>query len=325
MAEAQAGQGNAQQVEQQGAEQQHARVEGEGGEQQEKQEAGRTYTQAELDRILGKVRKNARYLGRKEAEAELVSRGATRQEAEKTVDRQQEQQAQPPKRESFESYEDYLDARADFRARNATRDERAAQDKADRERRVSDERQRIDREFAKHAKAAIAKHPEIAEAIESADDVQMSETMGDAVKEAGEIGIHILHYLVEHPEEAARISALESKNAQTREIGKLEARIEAELKAKAKPKKEEGEEQEGEAREEESAEDKGEGKDAERDGDGRFKAQEKGSRKAPDPIEPGTGRSANQDRGPNDKDSDAGWFAKRVAQERAERDRQRRK
>jgi hypothetical protein len=285
------------------------------GAEPEKQ-AERTYTQAELDRILGKVRKNARYLGRKEAEAELMARGATRQQAEATVDRQQEQ-PKPPKREDFENYEDYLDAKVDYRTKTASQEDREARDKAAREQRVTEERQRVDREFAKHAKAVIAKNPEIAEAIEAADDVQMSQAMGDAVKEAGEIGIHILHYLVQHPEEAERISSMGSERAQTREIGKLEAKIEAQLKAKAKPQGEEGdEEQEGEQGEELESEAEEKGKDAERRADGTFKPSKK--RAAPEPIEPGSARSATGSKLPSDKDDINTWMRKEDERERRE-------
>lgn len=327
MAEAQAGQQS--EAQQQNEHQEGREQEGQDGEQQQQRQAERTYTQAELDRILGKVRKNARYLGRKEAEAELVRQGATRQQAEQTVDRQQEQQKpEAPKRDDFDNYEDYLISRARYEGAQGSREDREKADKEARERTVAEQRKKTQGEFKKRADALMKEDPAWAEKIESAEGVLITEVMGDEIQES-EMGPRILGHLVDNPDEAERIAGLPER-AQRREIVKLEAKIAAELKVKAKPQGEEGDEEEkdekeGEAREDESADadGKGKGKDEDRGDDGRFKAQDKGSRKAPEPIEPGTGRGANQDRGPTDKDSDTGWFAKRLAQEKAERARQR--
>lgn len=326
MAEKEAGQqddGHEQEEQQQDGEQ-HEGGEGEGGEREQRQQEGRTYTQAEVDRILNKVRKNARYLGRKEAEAELLRQGATQRQADKALDGQQgdgkrEEPKGPPKREDFDTYEEYLDAKADYTSRKASREEREAAEAEARKKRVADERQKTEREFKKRAEAVMKEIPDWADTIESAEGVMITEAMGEAIQES-ELGPRILYHLVQNPDEADRISQLSPK-AQLREIGKLEAKIEAELKGKAKSQGEEdsedGGEQEGEERDE-SAEGKGEDK-GQRNADGTFKSGKK--RAAPEPIETVGARSGNTNRGPSDKDDINTWMRKREEEERRARSR----
>ncbi len=303
MAEEQAGQSDAQEQEQQ--QEQQAQDTVEGGQQQ--RAAERTYTQAELDRILGKVRKNARYLDRKEAEAELRAQGATPKQAEQAVEREQANAA--PKREDFENYEDFLVARARHEAKQASREEREEQAKAEREKTVAEQKQKTQREFRKRAEEVMKEIPDFAETIESAEGVMISKAMGEAIEESA-VGPRILYHLVNNPKEAERIAGL-SPTAAIREIGKLEAKIEAELAQKGKKndagQEEDGEEDEGgEATDE--AEDKGPSK---RNADGTFKPSK---RQAPDPIEPGGARSVNTNPLPSDKDDPDTWLRKRQAQ-----------
>lgn len=324
MAVAQAGQANAQDQQQQDQEQQRgagegaAAGEGEGGEQQPKQ-AARTYSQEEVDRILGKVRKNARYLGRKEAEAELRSQGATGTQARDAVDRQEQQQTRQqetePVRKDDESYEDFVIRKAEFAGRKASREEREDAAKKDRTTKAAEQRTNSERAFKKRADDYIKDHPEFAEKVESAEDVMISPAMGDAIQES-ELSAHILDYLIDHPDESERIAGLEPKAAE-RAILRLEAKLEAGIKKPEEKKDKDGEDgtdgQQGD-------EDKG-GKDAEqsqeRRGDGTFKPK----RSAPDPIEPGSARSASTTSAPSDKDDMKTWVAKREAEERKKRGR----
>lgn len=311
MAEAQAGQQDAQQDEQQ--QQEVAEVQGD-----QPKQPSKTYTQEEVDRILGKVRKNARYLGRKEAESELLRQGVAPRQAAAAVEKQPDA---PPKREDFPDYEAYLDARSDYVGKKAAREEREKAKEEDQQRSVAEQRQTRERDFKKHAQAVMEDIPDFAETIESADDVMISEAMGEAITEAGKIGPRILYYLVQHPEEAARIADIKSKSAQAKEIGKIEARIEAELDAKTKAKKDqkaeeaEGSDQEAdgeEEREKSDAADKGE--EDPRNRDGTFKSAKK--RPAPEPIEPSSARGSNTSKLPSDKDDINTWMEKREAEER---------
>lgn len=296
--------------------------------QEQVQQQGRSYTQEELDRITAKVRRNAT----REAEARIYREVANRGQGQerREPEKPKEVELKEPVWEEFEAqgktWKEYVDARADFASAKASRAERERAAKEEGERKATEKRTERDKAFKKHADAVMQEIPDFAQVIESAQDVMISEAMGEAIKDAGALGPRILYFLVKNPQEAERIAEMDSTTAQTRAIGKIEARIEAELEAKKNKDKDESQ-QEGDdgQQKEQRSEQRGEQEERERGNDGRFKAQEKESRKAPDPIDPGSGRSVNQDRGPTDKDSDKDWFAKRLAQEKAERERQRRK
>lgn len=321
MAVGEAGQSNAQtqdNEEQQGEQGQQGN-DGQGGEQGDGKDktvqGARVYTQEELDRILGKVRKNARYLGRKEAESELRSQGATAQQARETVDRQQPKVEGPPTQKDGESWEEFIERKADYAGRKAAREERAAGDREAGERKAAEQRTASEREFKKRADVVAKEIPDWTETIESAEDVMISTAMGDCIQES-EIGPRILYWLVKNPEESARIAGL-SATAAARAIGKLEATIEAGIKKAPDLKKDPQDGEDGND-DQQGADDKG-GKDAdqspERRGDGTFKPK----RSAPDPIEPGSARSASTSSAPSDKDDTATWMKKRDAEERKQR------
>ena len=320
MAETQAGQENAQEQRYEDPNPPKSEGEDKGEEGGKKGPAPRIYTQEEVDRIANKIRKNARYLGRKEAEAELLKAGATPKQAQQATE--PAKAAEPPKREDFPDYESFLEAKTDFTSRKAAREERAAAEKEASAKSQVEARTAAEREFKKHAQAVMEDIPDWAEVIEGAEDVEISGAMGEAITEAGAIGPRILYYLVQHPEEAARICAIKSLAAQAREIGKLEARIEAELakKGNGKDKDNAGEEagDEDKGGEDRGSEAEVKGEEPERRADGTFKPK-KDTRKAPEPIEPGSGRSANTNVLPSDKDDVDTWLRKRNAELARER------
>lgn len=321
MAEEKAGQDDAQQdVEQQD----DVEVEGaQTDEKVEKPQASKTYTQEEVDRILGKVRKNARYLGRKEAESELLRQGVSPRQAAAAVEKPAEDLE--PKREDFEDYEKYLDARAEWKGRKGQREESAKQRREEEARAEQKRETDAAREFKKRADAVIKEVPDFAEVIENADDVKITETMGREIKDSPH-GPRILYELAKDPDEALRISELTEK-AQVREILKIESRLEA-AAAGRKAKDDAKDEDADDSKDEEGADDQldaqddaeDKGEDQERRRDGTFKSAKK--RTAPEPIEPGTARSATgSSRLPSDKDDIKTWNKKMDELEARERGR----
>lgn len=318
MAEAQAGQPNAQpdDTQQQDAEDQGAPDDQQDEKQEQRPPASKTYTQEEVDRILGKVRKNARYLGRKEAEAELLRQGVNPRQAAAAVDKPAATEDPEPERKNFEDYEKYLDARAEWKGRKGQRDESAKEKREQAEQAEQDRAKGAAREFKKRAEVVMKELPDFAEVIENAEEVMITPTMGLELEESP-FGPRILYMLAKDPGEAQRIAEL-PRNAQIREIGKLEVRAEADAKKLApKDEKDDAEDSEqedagdDEDKQGDDAEDKG--KDAERRADGTFKSQKK--RPAPDPIEPGGGRRADTASRPSDKDDIRDWMRKRDAEE----------
>lgn len=127
--------------------------------------------------------------------------------------------AGPPKRENFDTYEEYLDAKADWKVAETLNEVRR--------RALHEQAQQVavqrEREWeARQAKAA-SKYEDFLDVVNS-EDLPITDVMADAIKET-EAGPEIAYFLGKNPREAARIAAL-SPAAQVREIGKIEARLE---------------------------------------------------------------------------------------------------
>jgi len=181
--------------------------------------AERVYTQAELDKILRKVRRNASYQGRKEAEAELY-----RQQAERANGARQPEpvaKTDEPKRESFETYEDYLEAKAEWKAERKVEEKlrEAEQKRSGDTQRESQARQQ--REWSKRLQDAQERYDDWDSIVDS--DAPMTDAMSRAIVDS-EKGPDIVYWLAKNPQEAKRIAAL-SEPAQAREIGKIEDKV----------------------------------------------------------------------------------------------------
>ena len=128
--------------------------------------------------------------------------------------------AQEPKREAFDDYEAYLDARAEWKAEarlsarmqemEARRQQEAAQ--AQRESLASDWDRKMQR--------AAERNPEINPDMPVP---RMPASMAQAIVES-DVGPEIVFHLAHNPAEAARIAAL-SPLSQARELGKLELQL----------------------------------------------------------------------------------------------------
>lgn len=128
----------------------------------------------------------------------------------------------PPQRSDFESFEDYLDAKTQFRA-----DEIVAQRLGQIEQRTQQARQHQaieQREDAweQRSDAAVTKYADYEEVVHS-DSLAISDVMMAAIKDC-DAGPDVAYYLGKHPNEAARIYQL-NPVAQVRAIGSIEARL----------------------------------------------------------------------------------------------------
>ena len=187
-------------------------------EEQPKKEA-RTYTQEDVDRIVKKAKRNASYLARKEAEAELY-----RAQAERTAQpqRQQVQEDAPPKREDFDDYETYLEARADYRADQKVKEVLQQHGQRSQQQAVqSSEQERLTR-YSQDLDKARSSIPDFDDVVESAD-VPVTQKMREAILES-DVGALLTYHLAKNPAEAERIAKL-SPNAQLKAIGVIEASL----------------------------------------------------------------------------------------------------
>lgn len=196
----------------------------------------RTFTQAELDEIIRK--KDAKRLKERDElrrENEVLRKLALEKaEREQRQEQRQEKPAETgePKRENFATYEEYLEAKAEFKATKAV-DERLAK------RREEEARNRTEAETRKVQGEFRAKAEKFAESVEDFHEVmsestaKLTQAMADAIVTADDAGPKIAYYLAKNPEEAERIAGL-AEHLQAREIWKLEAKASEPVKKPSK-------------------------------------------------------------------------------------------
>jgi len=137
-----------------------------------------------------------------------------------------------PKRDSFDSYEDYLEARAVWSAEQATAKRLADIERAQEEKsRRATQEQRV-REWSAKIETAREKYADFDEVTATAD-VPVTPAMSEAIMES-DIGPELAYYLGKNPAEARRIALL-SPLSQAREIGRLENKVATPAKASSAP------------------------------------------------------------------------------------------
>lgn len=265
---------------------------------------GKTYTQADLDRITAKVRKNAQ----RDAELKFRREQAAQQPVAKADEKPEPKEEAEPKRDDFETYEEHQRALTQYEARKTTREETAKVRKEELEKAHREQNEKAAQTWKEKIEKAIAKHDDFEDVLEDNSDTMdlvYRSPMRAAITES-EIGPEIVRHLCLNKEEAKRIRELPAYK-QAAAIDK----IETEILAAAKPAKDEGDEDDKE--EQGEGDDKGSEKEPapKRDADGRF--EKKGP---PEPIEPGTGRSATNSALPSDKDDPETWRRKELARMR---------
>jgi len=131
----------------------------------------------------------------------------------------------PPKRENFETFEGYLEAKADYQLAQRLEDvaQRAEQ------RKQQETIESFERTWEQRIQSEAAKDDEFEGYIDRVG-TKISQLAGVAIKDTDK-GVEIVRYLGENPDELKRLSQL-NPAAQVREIGKIEARFEAPAKAK---------------------------------------------------------------------------------------------
>jgi len=268
----------------------------------------RTYTQADMDRITKKVRENAARDAELRLRREMESRPASTPAAQPDK-KDPPQQDEAPKRETYSSYEEYVEARADWRARVAAREEREQAAKEEQERKERETLQTREKDWHGRINKAAEKYTDFATVMEDSEATLAlihSSPMRAFIVES-DIGPEIIYELCRNPAEAKRIAELPPRK-QAAEITKIEEKLAA---AAPKPNDEEKVDE---------VDDPGK-EDRTRDNSGRFTSTQKkeAPKPPPEPIEPGTSRSATASSKPSDKDDADTWRRKRVAEIEARR------
>ena len=208
----------------------------EGSEQEGK--PAKSFTQEELDAKLAKQhsraeRRYTKQLGELRAEIQEL-REAQKGRGEKPDAGRED--AKEPKRNDFDSYEEYIEARADYRAGQRIAKELAAlNEKAEAEstsRTQKDEQARLVALADRRIEAGRKEFPDFDAVMQDAFDeglIEQGSELYIGIIES-DVGHRIAVHLAKNPEEAARINKLSPRGVH-RELGKLEDRL-------AKPQKE---------------------------------------------------------------------------------------
>lgn len=159
--------------------------------------AAKTFTQEELDAIVGKrlareQRKWEREQAQKLRQPEITPRGELRAE-------------------DFESTDAYVEALAERKAQDLLNQRESHQRKAE-----------LDTVYREKEEVAYEKYDDF-EAVAYNPRLPITEAMAEAIQ-SSEVGPDVAYYLGSNPKEAARISQL-SPIQQAREIGKIEVKL----------------------------------------------------------------------------------------------------
>jgi hypothetical protein len=173
----------------------------------------KTFTQAEVDAIVGKrLDKEQRKLSR-QVELEVENRLLKEQAKPPVVSK-----GGAPAPEDFASSDDYYDARAEWIADKKFEQKLSERDKANSAKQLTEE-------VNKRRVAFSAKHPDYEEAIESIANVQVHQSVLDALKES-DVGVDITYYLAKNPNELEKIVSM-TPHAAIMALGKIESKLTA--------------------------------------------------------------------------------------------------
>jgi hypothetical protein len=154
----------------------------------------KVYTQSEIDAITAKVRKNERYRTRKEVEAYYQGRESAAPRHVEPPAPVATPEDSAPSRENFDSYEEYLDARAEYTGRKAARDERQKAEKEVQDRKAQETAAERVQNFRTKVES---KFPDIQERLADVGDKPMYKGVQEAISES-EFGADLFYQLVCH-------------------------------------------------------------------------------------------------------------------------------
>lgn len=129
---------------------------------------------------------------------------------------------QAPRQEDFASYEAYIDARADFRARQAFKAERERTEREAHETRARQTEAQRRETLQKAAAQAAEKFPDFEEVLADAD-IPVTPAMLEVLTES-DLKPDLMYWLAKNPDEARSLAA-KSPASQARMLGQIEERL----------------------------------------------------------------------------------------------------
>lgn len=187
-----------------------------------KPEAEKTFTQAELDEILAKRLAKAERKAQREADRRIAD--ALKQPPKEP----QQQTTEKPSAEQFKNTdgtydsERYIEAVAEWKAKQIVQDTLNSREKAERE---AKQRQQVEQRTQAWQEAEDSARDKYEDFDEVAYNPRLpiSDAMAEAIQ-TSEVGPDLAYYLGKNPEEASRIAKL-SPFIAAKELGKLEVKL----------------------------------------------------------------------------------------------------
>ena len=180
---------------------------------------------------LTKQREEARKEAAREREQREALESRIRELEGKVAPTPVEENVKPQPSQFNDAFE-YAEALAEWSAEQAILN----REKQESERKAQEEQQKLIQSWNKRLETVKADLPDYDEMIASAADISVSDAIRDAMLES-EQGPRILYHLAENPELAEKLNSMSQVSA-LREIGKLEAKFEANVTSKDAPKTE---------------------------------------------------------------------------------------
>lgn len=179
----------------------------------------KTFTQDELDSIVAKrLAKEQRKMSRQvelEVENRLLKEQATKREAKPELS--------APKQDDFQTYEEYLEAKADYIAERKVTEKLAEREKKDAQSKAEADRGKIVATWAQKVEAAASKYHDYNDVLESVDHIEIPKALQEAIMEH-DSGADLAYSLGKNPAELQRIVSLKP-GAALMELGKFAAKL----------------------------------------------------------------------------------------------------
>lgn len=178
----------------------------------------KTFTQEELDSIVARrIAKEQRKLTR-QAELEVENRLLKQQlhKPESTVDK-------APAQEDFGSYEEYLEAKAEFIADRKVEQKLAEREQKQTQSKAEAERNEVVKTWQQKVEVATTKYADYDTALESVDHIEIPPALTGAIMES-DLGADLAYHLAKNPGELERIVSLKP-HAALMALGKLEDKL----------------------------------------------------------------------------------------------------
>ena len=178
----------------------------------------KTFTQEELDSIVARrIAKEQRKLQR-QAELEVENRMLRQQ-----LPKPETVASKAPSQDEFGSYEEYLEAKAEYIADKKVEQKLAEREQKQTQSKVEAERNEVVKTWEQKSNAASEKYVDYYEALEASDHIHVPKPLTDAIMES-DIGTDLAYHLAKNPGELERIVSLKP-HAALMALGKLEDKL----------------------------------------------------------------------------------------------------